>query len=780
MKTEALLPETPQRIQTERAPESGRPTAFAAAVREPVDGMSCRLGGASSAKVHASTLDRSSMQGTLLRLQRQFGNRYVGQVLDRVHDGGSGESGLASVERSIEQAHGSGQGLDHRVRSQMEGAFRADFGGVRVHTDARADSLTEALNARAFATGRDVFFRQGEYSPGSSSGRELLAHELTHVVQQSGAGIRRKMTVSEPDDPQEVEADQMARAVMQREQRADDPLAVTGEKDEDEDNISPKLANRDAAPAMPGAVVQRDLEGAPTVNPPTPLPAAGSTTAVPPVGVPATVPATVPADPAKELTTPITFTAIAEDIAGTAKDRVKAKEADDALWFDPLNVHSDTPLVKKSRKSIGVLAGSGAQLISTFPVPVTEGPGSHGSGTVTARLKYADSATKSFDVKVAGPKKITAAQKAARKYIEEEMTVFGDIGELQTGTATELERQGFGPSTVSITINTNRTKDVGETSFFYLARNRPQILMRITTAKVGEKKTTSSGSTTDTKDVKTDDEAHHDSSKETVDVEYSKSVVKTLDDKVKSVETVRTELISKLTDVIVDNDDYNKTDTTKTVTVPGTYEDYTKKVKGYSEEGDKEKSNWAAKGRKVIGIAKDVISIPGIDNIKGVGKVTRFLKGWQLDLVDKALGLFAEEGKVHFKDSTEDTTIHKEKGGKDTTTTTNEVVIKSGSKSDRKRDLKETFTSKSEADWSRYKKETEDIKERYGSVTKKDAEGGSSRRTTAVQQSTTASFTTATTWVLSKPVVEAAVVAGDGEVANVPFKEAPPPAADTK
>jgi hypothetical protein len=68
----------------------------------------------------------------------------------------------------------------------MERAFGADFSSVKVHTDAEADTLNQELNARAFTTGQDIFFRQGEYSPGSGSGQKLIAHELTHVVQQNG------------------------------------------------------------------------------------------------------------------------------------------------------------------------------------------------------------------------------------------------------------------------------------------------------------------------------------------------------------------------------------------------------------------------------------------------------------------------------------------------------------------------------------------------------------------------------------------------------------------
>ena len=96
-------------------------------------------------------------------------------------DGGDVET---SVAQTIQRARGSGSALDPRTRYGMESAFGADFGGVRVHTDAQADTLNRSLNARAFTMGNDIFFRQGEYRPGSSEGKQLLAHELTHTVQQ--------------------------------------------------------------------------------------------------------------------------------------------------------------------------------------------------------------------------------------------------------------------------------------------------------------------------------------------------------------------------------------------------------------------------------------------------------------------------------------------------------------------------------------------------------------------------------------------------------------------
>ncbi|QCP49798.1 DUF4157 domain-containing protein [Trinickia violacea] len=196
----------------------------AAVARDPVDRVACRIGDASCASAHAGVLSRSKRldgagaQQSLLRLQRDFGNQYVGRVLSRVAGEGEQAQDMTAIERSIDSARGGGHGMDHGTRARMEAAFGADFSDVRIHTDAKSDSLNGSLAARAFTTGRDVFFRHGEYSPGSSSGRELLAHELTHVVQQNGDGLQRKMTVSEPGDPQEVEADQMARAVIQQEQ----------------------------------------------------------------------------------------------------------------------------------------------------------------------------------------------------------------------------------------------------------------------------------------------------------------------------------------------------------------------------------------------------------------------------------------------------------------------------------------------------------------------------------------------------------------------------------
>jgi hypothetical protein len=82
---------------------------------------------------------------------------------------------------------GGGHSLDSRVQSQMSSAFGHDFSGVRVHTDSSAAKVSSDLQARAFTVGNDVAFASGEYRPGTLIGDALIAHELAHVVQQSGA-----------------------------------------------------------------------------------------------------------------------------------------------------------------------------------------------------------------------------------------------------------------------------------------------------------------------------------------------------------------------------------------------------------------------------------------------------------------------------------------------------------------------------------------------------------------------------------------------------------------
>ena len=117
------------------------------------------------------------------------------------------------VQSAVERKRGGGQPLGDGTRHRMEGSFDADFSAVRVHADAEAGSLARAIDATAFTTGKDVFFGQGTYNPDSARGRELLAHELTHVVQQNGSPAPSNLVLGEPGDRCEREAGAVAKRI---------------------------------------------------------------------------------------------------------------------------------------------------------------------------------------------------------------------------------------------------------------------------------------------------------------------------------------------------------------------------------------------------------------------------------------------------------------------------------------------------------------------------------------------------------------------------------------
>jgi hypothetical protein len=94
------------------------------------------------------------------------------------------------LSKAIQSTCGRGQSLDRSTQSFMNSRMGAEFSGVNVHTDTEAAQLNSQLHSRAFTIGSDIYFNEGQYKPESASGKHLLAHELTHVMQQTGS-IRR-------------------------------------------------------------------------------------------------------------------------------------------------------------------------------------------------------------------------------------------------------------------------------------------------------------------------------------------------------------------------------------------------------------------------------------------------------------------------------------------------------------------------------------------------------------------------------------------------------------
>jgi len=129
-------------------------------------------------------------------------------TLQRKRNGMGGTTGVPPIVHEVLRSPG--HPLDSHTRSFMEPRFGHDFSAVRVHADSRAAESARSVGALAFTAGRHVVFGAGTYAPHSSSGRCLLAHELTHVVQQGAQGALQEFAIGATDDRYEAEAERIA------------------------------------------------------------------------------------------------------------------------------------------------------------------------------------------------------------------------------------------------------------------------------------------------------------------------------------------------------------------------------------------------------------------------------------------------------------------------------------------------------------------------------------------------------------------------------------------
>jgi Domain of unknown function (DUF4157) len=192
-------------------------------------------GAGAAPQAQAAALTRASggrlarAGAALLQVQRRYGNRYTQRLVeaaqrdreadraggDAEHNPAGPQGGVvdAALRARIAAARTGGRPLDRAASAELGQALGADLGQVRVHTDAAADRLSRSLHAEAFTLGNDIFFRANQFQPATAAGRRLLAHELTHVVQQGGKrSSLPAVRVGPVGDASEREADHLAGA----------------------------------------------------------------------------------------------------------------------------------------------------------------------------------------------------------------------------------------------------------------------------------------------------------------------------------------------------------------------------------------------------------------------------------------------------------------------------------------------------------------------------------------------------------------------------------------
>ena len=114
--------------------------------------------------------------------------------------GGTSMPISSEMESQLQAMQGGGHAMPEGLRAQMEGSFGHDFSNVRLHTDSAAADMSSSINAKAFTHGNDIYFNQGQFQPNTPAGQHLIAHELTHTVQQGGKVAREESENKEDDE----------------------------------------------------------------------------------------------------------------------------------------------------------------------------------------------------------------------------------------------------------------------------------------------------------------------------------------------------------------------------------------------------------------------------------------------------------------------------------------------------------------------------------------------------------------------------------------------------
>jgi hypothetical protein len=152
----------------------------------------------------------------VLAAQQTVGNQVVQRALDKDdrRKGLTDNQGnlRQDLNEQIQQKRGGGSPLPENIQKEASKKLGRNFKDVRIHTDESADKLSRTISARAFTIGKDIFFKNGVFAPGSGAGRETIMHELTHVVQQGGkSGASGALKLGAPDTAHEKEADRIGK-----------------------------------------------------------------------------------------------------------------------------------------------------------------------------------------------------------------------------------------------------------------------------------------------------------------------------------------------------------------------------------------------------------------------------------------------------------------------------------------------------------------------------------------------------------------------------------------
>lgn len=198
---------------------------------------------------------RALAPNDILQLQNTIGNQAVQRMLQR--ESQEGFEADDEFEGQLKRTKGGGSPLPQNIKSEFEQSLGSDLSNVRIHTNAASNQLNRSIQAQAFTHGNHIHFDAGEYNPATSKGKQLLAHELTHTVQQTGGkqskGVQTKLQVGAANDRYEQEADSVANQVTAGSGQA--PASIQPERGAQAAGMGPntiqrKTRNLEVAPRL--------------------------------------------------------------------------------------------------------------------------------------------------------------------------------------------------------------------------------------------------------------------------------------------------------------------------------------------------------------------------------------------------------------------------------------------------------------------------------------------------------------------------------------------------
>ncbi|MGK6352093.1 eCIS core domain-containing protein [Parapedobacter sp. DT-150] len=199
---------------------------------------------------HCEEEEKRQQLQTGERVQRKCAKCEEEEHVHRKENGTAAPQVDEGFENYVSSLGGRGQALPQAERSFFESRFNRDFSNVRIHADGGAAQSAQRINARAYTTGDNIVFNAGQYQPGSEHGRRLLAHELTHVVQQGGDGglaedlyaergiggqiVQCDLAIEPPnpdEEPVALTAEEINEAIAYNERRFHDPYNIMNVRD---------------------------------------------------------------------------------------------------------------------------------------------------------------------------------------------------------------------------------------------------------------------------------------------------------------------------------------------------------------------------------------------------------------------------------------------------------------------------------------------------------------------------------------------------------------------